>query len=95
MSGTEREWASRGTSLYQFLRRAQQRTQYLWRGVLYFLHSVHCHASLDGKGRKVKGRRGIAQIEREETDTNLCGDLYVGVIAQTLRVLVRLLLHLK
>lgn len=45
MSGTEREWASRGTSLYQFLRRAQQRTQYLWLGVLYFLHSVHCHAS--------------------------------------------------
>lgn len=45
MSGTEREWASRGTSLYQFLRRAQQRTQYLWRGVLYFLHSVHCQAS--------------------------------------------------
>lgn len=30
MSGTESEWASRGTSLYQFLRRAQQRTQYLW-----------------------------------------------------------------
>lgn len=45
MSGTEREWTSRGTSLYQFLRRAQQRTQYLWRGVLNFLHSVHCHAS--------------------------------------------------
>lgn len=45
MSGTEREWASRGTSLYQFFLRAQHRTQYLWRGMLYFRHSVHCHAS--------------------------------------------------
>lgn len=45
MSGTESEWTSRGTSLYQFFCRAQQRTQYFWRGVLYFLHSVHCHAS--------------------------------------------------
>lgn len=27
MSGTESEWTNRGTSLYQFLRRAQQRTQ--------------------------------------------------------------------
>lgn len=45
MSGTESEWESRGTSLYQFLHSAQQRTQYFWWGVLNFLHSVHCHAS--------------------------------------------------
>lgn len=54
MSGTEREWASRGTSLYQFLRKAQQRTQYFWWGVLYFLHSVHCHASWGGKKGRYK-----------------------------------------
>lgn len=45
MSGTESECESRGTSLYQFLRSAQQRTQYFWWGVLNFLHSVHCQAS--------------------------------------------------
>lgn len=49
ISGTEREWASRGTSLYQFFWRAQQRMQYRWRGVLYFLHSVHCHASWESR----------------------------------------------
>lgn len=62
MSGTEREWASRGTSLYQFFRRAQQRTQYLWRGVLYFLHSVHCHASLETGS----GARSGAEVESDK-----------------------------
>lgn len=33
--------------------------------------------------------------KEKQTDTNLCGDLYVGVIAQTLRVFIRLLLHLN
>lgn len=65
ISGTEREWASLGTSLYQFFCRAQQRTQYLWRGVLYFLHSVHCHASWDEKPYKVKYRNGIWCTKRE------------------------------
>lgn len=47
-------------------------------------------------------RDQISQISRwnltykeKQTDTNLCGDLYVGVIAQTLRVFIRLLLHLN
>lgn len=66
ISGTEREWASRGTSLYQFFRSAQQRTQYLWRGVLYFLHSVHCHASWERR-RGTKSSRGEgSEVQREK-----------------------------
>lgn len=45
MSGTEMECTRRGQSLYQSFRRAQQRMQYRWRGVLNLRHSEHCHAS--------------------------------------------------
>lgn len=47
MSGTEMECTRRGQSLYQSFRRAQQRMQYLWSGVLNLRHSEHCHESCE------------------------------------------------
>lgn len=49
----------------------------------------------DQMTHKVKYTTWKLSYTEKQADTNLCGDLYVGVIAQTLRVFIRLLLHLN